>query len=76
MIDFTAPSDTFMEDIEKMVKDHDLSYLDSIIEWCERRSIDPEHIASFISSNMVLKAKLQLEAESLNILPKSRRMSI
>lgn len=67
---------SFEEEIEKMVKESGLSYIDSIIEWCERRAIDPEHIASMVSSNMILKQKLQSEAENLHILPKSKRIPI
>ena len=73
---FVSPAETFSSDIEKLVKEHKLNYLDAIIHWCEKKQIDPENIAQLVSGNMNLKRKLQTEAEGLNFIPRSIRIAI
>lgn len=64
------------ETIEELVWKHDISYMDAIIYYCEENNIEVEIFAKAIKSNDMLKAKLQLEAESLNYLPKSAMLPI
>jgi hypothetical protein len=56
--------------IEEMVaKNIDMTYMEAILDYCEKNQIEPEVAAKLISFS--LKAKLQIEAENLNFLPKS-----
>jgi len=60
---------TFSLAIETLAKEKQLSYMDSIIEYCNDTGFEIELAAKLISGS--LKAKIQLEAEELNFLPKS-----
>jgi hypothetical protein len=55
--------------IETVAKNKQISYMDSIIEYCSDTGLEIEVAAKLISSS--LKAKIKLEAEELNFLPKS-----
>lgn len=60
---------SFSLDIEEIVYMKDISYMDAILEYCEKNDVEIEVAASLISNN--LKSKIQLEAEDLNFLPRS-----
>ena len=55
--------------IEEMVKNTGLTYMEAVIEHCERSNIEIEIGARLLSSS--LKSKIQHEAASLNFLPKT-----
>ena len=62
----------FSKDIEELVKTKRLSYMEAIVFFCEQKDIEPERITRFIDKGM--KEKLQLDAEALNYLPKTRSL--
>lgn len=64
------------EKIEDIVSKHNISYIDAVVLYCEKNNIEIESLAKLIKTNNMLKAKLQLEAESLNFLPKSNTLPI
>lgn len=64
------------EKIEDLVSRHNISYIDAIVMYCEKNNIEIETFGKIVKSNDMLKAKLQLEAESLNFLPKSNTLPI
>lgn len=64
------------EKIEDIVWNYDISYMDAIVYYCEENNIEVEAFAKVIKSNDMLKAKIQLEAENLNFLPKSSVLPI
>lgn len=64
------------EKIEELVSRHNISYIDAIVLYCEKNNIEIEAFGKIVKSNEMLKAKLQLEAESLNFLPKSNTLPI
>lgn len=64
------------EKIEELVSRHNISYIDAIVMYCEKNNIEIETFGKIVKSNDMLKAKLQLEAESLNFLPKSNTLPI
>lgn len=64
------------ETIEDLVWEHDISYMDAVLHYCEENNVEVEIFAKAIKSNEMLKAKLQSEAESLNYLPKSATLPI
>jgi Phage late-transcription coactivator len=60
---------TFSLDIEKLVKTKKVSYMDAILLYCEQTGVEIEVAAKLISG--ALKAKIKVEAEELNFLPKT-----
>ena len=65
-------SDEFNKEIETFVKPKNMSYMDAVIYYCDQKDIEPERITRFIDKGM--KEKLQLDAEALNYLPKTRSL--
>lgn len=59
----------FSLEIEKIVVEKDVSYMDAIILYCDKTGFEVELAAKLISSS--LKSKIKMEAEDLNYLPKS-----
>jgi len=64
------------EVIEELVWKHDIPYMDAIVLYCETNNIEIETIAKFVKNNDMLKARVQIEAEGLNYLPKSSTLPI
>ena len=77
MVNFPGSEETtFYTDIENHMLTSNVTVMEAIIEWCERRNIEIEYGASLIAANPVLKARLQVEAEELNFLKRSKRIQI
>lgn len=55
--------------VEECVKDKRISYMDAILDICERNNIEPEDVRKFVSP--IIKGKLEAEAMSLNLLPRT-----
>lgn len=64
----------FSSDIEDFVKVHNLTYIDAIIEYCEKNNIDIDNVNKLISKP--LKEKLRYEATELNYLKKTSRAKL
>ena len=60
---------TFSYEIERIVYDKDVSYMDAIILYCENIGLEVEIAAKLISDT--LKSKIKMEAEELHFLPRS-----
>lgn len=58
--------EAFAKHIEKQVKDTGMGYLEAILEFCEKRQIDPEQIAPFISDK--IKRAIAKEGKALHLL--------
>ena len=67
---FTKKS--FSELIELKVKESKSSYLDTIIDVCKDRMIDPEDIAKLLTNP--IKAKLEAEGMNLGYLKKKNEL--
>jgi hypothetical protein len=68
---FFCPS-RFAQEIENLVQyNQDMSYIDAIIHFCEKNSIDVESVPKLISKP--LKEKIKYEAMELNFLKKTSR---
>lgn len=67
---------SFSLNIEKMVKEKGISYIDAIVLYCEKHGLETDVAAKLIAGT--LKSKIKVEAEGLNFLPKSttRRLPI
>mgnify|MGYP000086529220 FL=1 len=62
--------------IEEIVKDGQgqTSYMDAILDYCARNSMEPDAIAPLISKP--LKEKLEADARELNFLPRVATLPI
>lgn len=58
--------------IEESVIQKKLSYLDAILDICVKNNIEPEDVRKFVSP--IIKDKLEAEAMSLNLLPKTNAL--
>ncbi|ATV46415.1 hypothetical protein [Lake Baikal phage Baikal-20-5m-C28] len=64
---------SFSELIERLVKEkRSTSYLDTILDVCKERMIDPEDIAKLL--NNPIKAKLEAEGMNLGLLKKKNEL--
>ena len=64
----------FAQDIEAIVKDDNLGYIDAIIHYCAQNAIDVESVPKLISKP--LKEKLKWEATELNFLKRTSRAKL
>ena len=64
----------FAQDIEAIVKDDNLGYIDAIVPYCEKNAIDVESVPKLISKP--LKEKLKWEATELNYLKRTSRAKL
>ena len=63
-------------EIEKISREKNIGYMESVIYWCEENGLDPEFAGELIKKNLALKAKIQIEAENLNFLKKESRLPL
>jgi hypothetical protein len=75
IINIKSASD-FVIEIELIVRDKNCEYMDAIMIYCERNNMEVETVADIIKHNSILKAKLQIEAESMNMMKKISRLPI
>lgn len=66
----------FTKEIEKLVSEKKMEYIDAVMYFCEKNGVDIETAASLIKSNAKLKASIQVEAENLNYLPKTKQLPL
>jgi hypothetical protein len=66
----------FTEDIQKLVKQGNITHLDAIVAWCEQRGVDVEQVIPLVKKSQVIKAKLESEASTLNLITKSDTLPI
>lgn len=65
---------SFSCEIERIVYDKDVSYMDAILIYCENTGFEVELAAKLISDT--LKSKIKMEAEDLHFLPKSNTIKL
>lgn len=70
-----TPTD-FMVEIEKLVEEKRVDYIDAVVLFCERTGMEIETAAALIKGSAKMKAKVQNNAEELNYLPKTRKLPI
>ena len=64
----------FSMGIEKLAKDSESSYLDALLDYCDKNSVEPEQVKPLITKS--LKEKLEVNARELNFLPKVATLPI
>ena len=63
--------DKFAEDIEELVLNTKMNYIDAIVEYCSNNDIEVENVSKLLSRP--LKEKLKADATDLNYLKKTSR---
>ena len=77
MIELSIKTPTqFALEIESIVKDKQIDYLEAVMYYVEKNNVEIETIASFIKSSQILKSKIALEAEELNMIKRSARLPV
>jgi hypothetical protein len=58
-------------EIETLVREKSIEYYEAVLVYCESNNIEIETAASLIKQNSSLKAKIQVEAENINMVKKT-----
>ena len=66
----------FLHEIETLVVDKKMEYIDAIVHYCEQNNMEIETAAKLIKQNQRFKAKVRSEAESLHFLPKTSKLPL
>ena len=66
----------FVEEIEQLCRDKNIDYIDAVVFWCEKNKLEIETAAYWIKKDPVMRSKIQLEAENLNILKRGARLPL
>jgi uncharacterized protein YeaC (DUF1315 family) len=66
----------FVEEVEKLCRDKNIEYIDAVVYWCNKNNLEIETAAYWIKKDPVMKSKIQLEAENLNVLKRGARLPI
>lgn len=56
----------FRQEIEMIVEEHNVGYIDAIVEFCQRNGMEVETVAKLVSGNF--RDKVKLEAEELRMI--------
>ena len=64
----------FAQEIEKLVKNEKINYIDAIVLFCDENNIEIDSITKLISKP--LKEKLKCDAQQLNFMKKTTRAKL
>lgn len=64
-------TEEFFQEIEDIVWELDVNYIDAIIEWCSRNNSEVDSIGELIKRHPILKAKILQDAKGLNFMAKT-----
>ena len=70
----TQTAKEFHVKIECIVQDTSMTYMDSVLFYCEQNGMEPETAGGLFNGK--LKQKIREEAEELNFLPKTARLPV
>ena len=68
-------SEKIMSEIADMIKDG-VPYIDAIVEYCDKNSLEIEVAGEIIRRSPILKAKIYEEAEELNLVERQVRLPV
>jgi len=71
--DFLTKS-KFAKLVEQTVMEHRMSYMEAVIDLCDRHDVDLEEVKKFISP--IIKNKIEAEAMALNFLPQANTLPV
>ena len=60
--------------IEELVKDNELSYMEAVLYHAQSMELEPEAMAKML--NKSIKDKIEVEAQSLNMLKRTAKLPI
>ncbi len=66
----------FVSEIEKIVQEKKIPYLDAVMYFVESRKVEVETVASLIKGSQVLKSKIQGEAEDLRLVKSGAKLPL
>ena len=69
-------NEDFIREIEIIVKTKNIDFFEAVLHYCEINNVEVETAASLVKQNSALKAKIQFEAENLNLMKKTARLPI
>jgi len=75
-MDHVKSSEELFKEIDKIVREKSIDYFEAVIYYCEKNKLEVEVAAALIKQNPTLKAKIQLEAEDLNMIKKTTRLPV
>jgi hypothetical protein len=64
------------KEIERLTQGGQTDIIDAVCHFCSENNLDVETVAALIKKDAVLRAKVQIEAENLNILKPSAKLPI
>lgn len=64
------------EEIEELVYMHDIDYIEACILYCNQRNLEYEYVGEIVQKHLVLRSKIQQEAENLHYLKRTDRLPI
>lgn len=64
-------SSDFNKEIELIVREKNIEYFEAVLYYCEMNNIEVETAAALVKQNNVLKARIQVEAENLNMVKRT-----
>ena len=64
----------FQQEIEVLVSGTNYNYMEAIVEYCNQTGMEIELASTLVNKD--LKAKIAIDAENLNMLPKASRLPI
>jgi hypothetical protein len=71
MINLIKTPTQFVAEVEKIVKEKSMNYLDACLDYARTANVEIETVASLIKGSQVLKAKIQADAEDNRLLKRS-----
>ena len=63
---------SFTKMVENKVLDTKQSYMDAVVDLCEKLDIDPIDVKKFVSP--IIQSKIEAEAMTLNLIPKQNTL--
>ena len=76
IVPFIKNNADFIKEVDSLVIQHKIDYIDAVVLYCEKHGIEIEVAASIIKNNGNIKSKIQAEAETLNFLPRTSKLPI
>ena len=60
--------------IDDKVKQKSITHMDAVLEYCEEKNLESDQINHLISRS--LKEKIRVDAEAINLMPKSSTLPV
>jgi len=61
----------FSDEVERIVSRGNTTYIEAVIDVCEKHGIDPSSVGKFLPKAM--KERLKMEGQDLNLIPKDKK---